>query len=313
MNGMPRTGLQKLIALLLLAATSGAALAQLPLVPSELSDHPLLQRFPDSVIVEGEFREDVNHTLVLGSLQRRREQVVPEAFERIRGNLTKLLYEIPQEFDGSDVYEFYREQMRERSYSELFSCVGRACGSSNYWANDIFRNRILYGPERNQFYVAMRTNLGMEIEPSISLYIITRANRRIYAYLEIIESGGELPPINVVEPDAVLSLLQENGSVILPGITFDNGDVLDGSSDLDYLVEILQSDPGMRVFLVGHLQGEQPFTQLMQRSLARAEVLRQALIARGIDGGRLSAQGVGPLAPTCVAGQCQARIEMVLQ
>jgi len=287
--------------------------AQLPLVSSGLADHPLLARFPDSEIVEAQFREDVIHTLVLGSLQRKREEVVPEASERIRGNVTQLLYEVSQEFTGDDVYQFFLQQMRDKSYQSLFSCEGRACGSSNYWANDIFKNRILYGPERNQYYMAMRTNLGVENEPSISLYIITRANRRIYAYVEVIETGGELPPINVIETNAVLSLLQEAGSVVLPGISFGSDDRITADSDVNYLVELLLADPTLRVYLVGHLQGDEAFPLLQQRSLQRAATLKQLLIDRGVEAARIDAQGVGPLVPTCAVSYCSERIEMVLQ
>lgn len=286
---------------------------QLPLVPSGLTDHPLLARFPDSEIVEAQFREDVIYTLVLGGLQRKREEVVPEASERIRGNVTQLLYEVSQEFTGDDVHQFFLQQMRDKSYQPLFSCEGRACGSSNYWANDIFKNRILYGPERNQFYMAMRTNLGVENEPSISLYIITRANRRIYAYVEVIETGGELPPINVIETNAVLSLLQEAGSVVLPGISFGSDDRITGDSDVGYLVELLLADPNLRVYLVGHLQGEEAFPLLQQRSLQRAATLKQMLVDRGVESTRIDAQGVGPLVPTCAVSYCSERIEMVLQ
>lgn len=298
---------------LLLGLLSASATAQLALLPSEFADHPLLEGFPDSQIIEARFSENINHTLVLGSLQRTRQQVVPEASERVRGNVTRLLYEVSQEFTGDDVHEFYREQMREKSYSELYSCEGRACGSSNYWANDIFRNRILYGPERNQYYLAMRTNLGVASEPSMSVYIITRANRRIYAYVEVIETGGELPPLNVIAPDAVLSLLQRDGGVILPGILFDADDRLDPGSDIDYLVQILQSDSELAVYLVGHLHGSDSLAVLTRRSLQRAAALKQELVDRGISESRIEAEGVGPLAPICATGDCSERIEMVLR
>lgn len=297
--------------LLLMLGT--ATYAQLSLNPSEFTDHPLLARFPDSQVIEAEFRENVTHTLVLGSLQRTREQVVPEASDRIRGNVTRVLYEVSQEYTGADVYEFYREQMQEKSYSMLFSCEGRACGSSNYWANDIFHNRILYGPERNQYYVAMRTNLGVANEPRISLYIITRGNRRIYAYVEIIETGGSLRPVAVIEPTAVLRQLQQDGGVVLPGITFDTGDSLSQDSDFDYLVQILESDPEMNVYLVGHLQGSDSVSELTRRSRERASAVKQALVNQGVRASRIEVQGVGPLAPICGSGDCGERIEMVLR
>lgn len=297
---------------LLLLLNSGT-IAQIPLNSSEFADHPLLDRFPDSQIVEAQYSENVNHIFVLGRLQRSREQVVPEAADRIRGNVTKLLYEISQQFTGAEVYEFYSEQIRNKSYSVLYSCEGRDCGSSNYWANDIFRNRILYGPERNQYYMAVRANLGVESEPRMSIYIITRGNRQIFAYVEVIDTSGELPPLNAIERQGIFDSLQKDGGVILPELNFDASDRLEQESDIDYLVQVFQTHPELNVYLVGHLQGSDEIDILLQRSLQRAAALKQELVNRGVDDARIEVQGVGPLAPICTAGDCSQRMEMVLR
>ena len=89
---------------------------------------------------------------------------------------------------------FIRRQLTAKNYEVLYSCGGRECGSSNYWANDIFRNRILYGPERNQYFIAFRANPALEESPYFSVYIITRVNRKIYAYIEIVEPAGTEEP-----------------------------------------------------------------------------------------------------------------------
>jgi len=297
----------------LLLLLNSAAIAQVPFNSSQNADHPLLERFPDSRIIEAEFIENVNHTFVLGRLQRSRQQVLPEISDRVRGNVTKLLYEISQEFTGEEVYEFYREQMQSKSYTELYSCEGRDCGSSDYWANDIFRNRILYGPERNQYYIAMRANRGVETEPRMSIYIITRSNRQLFAYVEVIDTAGNLPPPNVIESQSIFELLQKDGGVILPGLDFDASDRLDQESDINYLVQIFQAHPELNVYLVGHLQGSDEIAILLQRSMQRAEALKQELVNRGIQEARIEVRGVGPLAPICGSGDCSQRLEMVLR
>ena len=297
----------------LLLLLNSAAIAQVPFNSSGTADHTLLERFPDSSIVKAEFIENVNHTFVLGRLQRSRQQVLPELSDRVRGNVTKLLYEISQEFTGEEVYEFYREQMQSKSYTELYSCEGRDCGSSDYWANDIFRNRILYGPERNQYYIAMRANRGVETEPRMSIYIITRSNRQLFAYVEVIDTAGNLPPPNVIESQAIFELLQKDGGVILPGLDFDASDRLDQESDINYLVQIFQAHPELNVYLVGHLQGSDDIAILLQRSMQRAAALKQQLVNQGIQESRIEVRGVGPLAPICSSGNCSQRLEMVLR
>ena len=274
-------------------------------------DHPLLARFPDSEIVDYEFTEDENHRVVLGSLQRTRGVVVPEDSELLRGNVTRITYEASQDFTGEDVYRFFLQQMRDKNYREMFTCVGRACGSGNYWANDIFRNRALYGPERNQYYLSMQAGLGLQTEPRISIYVITRGNRRIYAYVEIVEVGGAVGASASIE--ALLVALRTDGAVVLPALNYDDYDRLPAGADFTVPLGILQADDSLQVYLVGHLQGDGGVEELTRRSRVRAEWLREALISAGVDAARITAAGVGPLAPACNEGDCAERMEMVLR
>lgn len=277
-----------------------------------LGDHPLMDRFPDSELEEIEIVEDSSYRLVLGTLQRNREVVVPENSLRLRGDVTKLTYQVSQEFSGEDVYEFFRQQMQEKNYEELFSCIGRACGSSNYWANDIFGNRILYGPERNQYFVAMRTPEGAMSPAHISLYIITRANRRIYAYLEIVEESVSREVVAIASPE-LLESLNVQGSVVLPGVAFNSDTELSDDSTLAPAVELLQSSPEQAFYIVAHLAGDGDLDTLLARSTRRAETVRQQLIAMGVQADRLIAAGVGPLAPACDVAECAERVELVLR
>ncbi len=287
--------------------------AQPAAVPDNFSDHPLFDRFAYSEIIESEFEEDTNYRVVLGSLQRTRGVVSAEDSRLVRGDLTKIVYEVSQEFNGQDVYEFFREQMGEKGYTELFSCEGRGCGSSNYWANDIFRNRILYGPERNQFYLVMRANLGLEEDPYIAAYIITRGNRRIYAYLEIIEVGGSMAPVYHLDNSELLESLQRTGAVVVPGIGFTSSDGLTADTDLGFLADLLIANPELRIYLVSHLAGPGNLNTLQRRSRVRAENVRAALIELGVNSQQVDAEGVGPLAPFCDGFNCAERIELVLR
>ncbi|PCI78979.1 MAG: hypothetical protein COB20_05685 [SAR86 cluster bacterium] len=295
------------------------------------SDHSLIAGFSDAEIIERELHKDVNYRIILGALERIRGDVIPEDFERLRGDVTKITYEVSQEFTGDEVYAFYQEQLTSENYELLYSCEGRECGSSNYWANDIFRNRILYGPERNQHFMAFRANSALESDPYFSLYIITRVNRKIYVYIEIVEPGGtqELEQIaalvEIEEPripeqesgtaDAnLLQRLRQQGSVVLPSFSFQSNDSLVTPVDLELLVSALNSDQSLSIYVVAHLkQDGQSLQELMQRPTARANSLRQALIAAGIEAQRIEAAGVGPLAPNCASGNCEERIEIVLR
>lgn len=295
------------------------------------TDHSLIAGFAYSEIIERELEIDTNYRIILGALERIRGEVIPEDSERLRGDVTKITYEVSQEFTGEDVYEFYQEQITSNNFELLYSCAGRECGSSNYWANDIFRNRFLYGPERDQHFMAFRANSATENAPYFSVYIITRVNRKIYAHIEIVEPAGtqeseQIAAIseiaasrisgasNSAEDSTFLQRLREQGSAVLPSISFQSNDRLATPVDVEPLVSALNSDQSLSVYVVAHLKQEgQSLQELMRRSTARANSLRQALIAAGVEAGRVEAAGVGPLAPFCISGNCEERIEIVLR
>ena len=271
------------------------------------TDQPLVDPFPDSELVEAELVENANYRLVLGTLQRARGVVVPQNSQLLRGDITKLRYQVSPEFTGQDVFDYFREQFSDRGYTVLFSCSGRECGSSNYWANDIFRNRVLYGPERNQYFMALHSG-----ESHLVLYIITRGNRRLYAYLEIVEEVGSgikiSPPVT-----ALLATIADTGSVAIPGLSFiSDSEVADRRVLADIADELL-ARPELQLYVVAHLGGDQTLDEIISRSTMRARTVRQLLISLGVEPGRLIARGVGPLAPSCMGENCAARVELVLR
>ena len=299
-----------------LALVAGAALLLAGAAWAQQSDHELFDGFPDAQISEFQSEGGVNYRVVLGSLQRVRGQVTPEDSRRVRGRLTRVLYEVPGGFSGQDVIDFFTDQMHSRGYQELFSCAGRACGSSEYWANDIFGNRILYGPVQNQFFLAMGAESPGQFY--VSAYVITRINRQLLAYLEIIEleniaSDAGTTPQSSPSPNTspMLSQLQESGGAVVPGLGFAADDALESSPGLNEIVEMMVRNPELRFHVVAHLQGDGALELLLARSQSRAEAVRQALIAAGADPSRLTARGLGPLAPLCSAEDCAERVELV--
>ncbi|MDF1766073.1 MAG: DUF4892 domain-containing protein [Gammaproteobacteria bacterium] len=276
-------------------------------------DHPLITSFPGSEIAEYDVVEATNHVFVLGNLQRTRGEVVPAAAEKLRGRVTQIVYALPEDFEGGEVKEYFDAQLKERGYEVLFDCEGRACGSSNYWANDIFKRRILYGPERNQYYIAARAKTALEEDPYLSLYLITRANRRLYAYLEVVETVVASDPQILINEGLLAQALLTEGSVILPPVAFTPDGEVESPEAIAYLVRLLQQNPSLSVFIVSHTAlGADGLNAARERSLTRAKSVRATLVEQGIDGVRVVAEGIGPLAPACPLSDCAERLELVI-
>lgn len=277
--------------------------------------HPLVSPFPESEISDYAQFEEVNHLFALGALQRLRGEVIPDDSLRLRGLVTQIVYSIPEGYEGAEVAAYFLEQFEQKGAETLFQCRGRSCGSSNYWANDIFKRRILYGPERNQFYLAFRSAAGSESASYIAVYVITRANKQLKVYVELVEPE----PIADADSQARLSaellasLLRESGRVVLPEVSVAEGEAGFDSEVLQNVVELLAAQPSLRLYVVAHSSAQGVIlAEQIASSQSRAQELKAALVAAGAAESRLIAAGIGPLAPSCGSPPCAERFELVL-
>lgn len=301
-----------LLTLLLLLCTP-AAWSQLPPSDNAPRDHAILSRLPGSEIVDYRVLDRTNYRLALGRMQRVNGRVSAGSEERLQGRLVRITYQIPPGYPGSDVFERLSGQLLDAAAGELFRCQGRGCGSSNFWANDVFGNRILYGPETDQFYLAVSLGSVDAVSGYAALYVVTRGNRRVYAHLDVLELPGDELDAPAATAESLLLRLQQEGSAMVRGLTFTDEDQLSDDSGLALLLETLTRDPLLQVYVVAHLRGEGSLETLLERSAARAQLVVGRLVEDGISASRLNAQGVGPLAPVCAQAPCSERIEVVVQ
>lgn len=307
-----RGSLRTVFAVFLQFLLTAHAVAQSVGDVSGARDFPGLVRFPGATIVHYEEQPAGNYRLALGRLQRVNGRVTAGREERLQGKFTRITYQIPQGFSGAEVFAHYLNSLSGQS-QELFRCQGRACGSSNFWANDLLGNRILYGPEQEQFYVALSAgNAAGESDRYYVLYVITRGNRSVYAHLDVLEPVLVDAQAEPESPQALLERLQQEGSVIVRAIRFGEDDSLQESEGLKRVASALALAPELRVLVVGHLRESGEVDALIARTQRRAQAVVEALQQSGIDSARLQAWGAGPLAPVCAQAPCSDRVEIVL-
>ena len=138
---------------------------------------------------------------------------------------------MPQDFDGQEVFEFFLQQIRNKNYRTMFQCQGRECGNSAYWANTVFENRILYGPETNQYFAAVEVPGDNAANAYLSIYVTTRTNRRIYAHIEVLEESGAYRGSIVTRAPA-----RKIKVFAVQGITFDADNQIASSGNLASIV-----------------------------------------------------------------------------
>jgi hypothetical protein len=208
-------------------------------------------------------------------------------------------YEMPSGTVPADVIDHYLNQV---GGDPLFSCRGRDCGRSNYWANNIFKQAILYGPDTNQFYFA-----GEHADALIALYIIERGNKRIYAHLEVLKPENRVALRHNAE---IFERLAGDGLAVVDGLapTRAGGFSDEGTELLESLAGGLNVFEGQTVYVVCHLYGSEDAGVLIERALGCAETAVAALDQE--NGPRLVPFGAGPLLPR--PGGSQSRLELVL-
>ena len=131
-------------------------------------------------------------------------------------------------------------------------------------------------------------------------------------WIEVVPGGGSRYELHIVEKeamkqevvadaDALRAGIDRTGHVAVYGIYFDTDKAVikpESRAALREVAKLLQGDPGLHVYIVGHTDIVGSLAHNMRLSEARAAAVVEALVAEhGIARDRLAPGGVGPLAP----------------
>lgn len=267
---------------------------------ADAADPADLTRMPHSWIVRYERDEDLlNREFVVSRVDKTRRDVRVEREVRTLAAIETATYEMPSGTRSSEVIDHYLKQIGK---GEIFACAGRACGRSNHWANHIFKQAILYGPDNNQYYFA-----GEYGGKLLALYVIERGNKRVYAHIRVLSPAQ---PVAVAYNQEMIDQLNGTGFVVLEGI-FPEADGSFGeeaTKRLNELADELAVGSDQEVFVVCHLYGSISTAQLLEHSADCSETAVELLTSA--DGPKLIPFAAGPLLPRRTGNT--ARVELIL-
>jgi hypothetical protein len=225
---------------------------------------------------------------------------------RLRGRVTKVTYQIPSGVTSAEAFAHFQAIVPVERDARTFACSGRDCGRSQHWASGIFENPTLYGPDQNQFYLASPFSHGGE-EYLLSIYVIQRGNRRVYAHLELL-SPDELP--GLARAADVMEALNRNGYALIEGVHIeDRGDVTITAELRERLRRELEPLANRRIYVVCHLYGAGDADTLIENSSRCARNFVEAL--GDFLGPDFVAFGAGPLFPRYATGN-ESHVELVI-
>ena len=202
---------------------------------------------------------------------------------------------------GLEVFRNYQQALMQAGFRTIYTCSRQSCGGFFYQATqDLSSEFRIYGDtdiNDNHYMIASRDGpAGPEY-----VRVATRSGSNAVALFDVVQPAAREQKITVLSASVIGKDISEQGRAVLYAILFDfdSAVIKSGSRpQLEQLAAYLRSAPSINVFVVGHTDGKGKLEYNNDLSRRRAAAITSALTADyGISAARLSAQGVGVLAP----------------
>jgi outer membrane protein OmpA-like peptidoglycan-associated protein len=299
-------------------------------------DHPLIPRYPGSVIVFYNEVESGIYKFTLGPLVRASvDSVSLSDTKNIDGKITRIQYLINDEDGFSKAVEYFETFLRTNEFEIT------AFAKSNTPMNVAGRNWTL--AVYNDLSYKEKSNIAGNKGGTENRYYIaghiTKENQQVYLAMIINEfDKGEVyvqadiigPDLNhdisteqgITSAETITKNIAENGYSIINGIYFEQGKAKlkeASGSALGEIAKYMKDNLGVTLYVVGHtaMVSNLDFQIALSKSMADAVI--EILTSRYfISSERLIPQGVGPLSPITSNQKPEGReknqrIELVLK
>lgn len=248
--------------------------------------------FPRSRVMYDGASQVNDYHLYLSAPRKINNQWRFERSERLSGELRRRTLEVQDDLSFAETRQRIERFFEHFDSRQLFSCGGLDCGSSNVWANEVFKVKQLYGLDQTQYYSAWEFELGQRVAYGLA-YLAQRGNGRVYLQLDWLTAPPGSEPAVTTAPATVLNQLLDAGFYAIPGKLDDPA----GNPHLQAIATALKLRPGKRFYVVGHDFGRGSEEERKARSKALAEAVRAQLLNLGVREQQVQAEGIGALAP----------------
>lgn len=284
---------------LILVFPPWTVLADINMANSALKDFNLAG-FNDAKLIGSEIGSEANnYRLALGSIRKKQNQLRPELEITLSAEINRLTFEIAREYGPNEVFQYFFDQLKSKSFDILYQCHAAECGSNAHWANRIFKQRLLNGVERSQHYIVAQLNVSgtANLSRYVVFYLVQRGNKRLYVHFDLVAaSADQASP--VLDSQFYYEQLKTLKRVRVRGLTITNNYHIDSDKSekaLESVVYLLQNHPELKLVVVGHAYGLAPVAKNQENSLLLANSFNNSLEAQGLKS--LPTYGLGPLAP----------------
>lgn len=262
----------------------------------------------------------------------------------VEGRLTRVFYVAPPGKTPLEVFRNYEQALTAAGFKRRFACesdcsdlyfamhktLDYAAGAT--WSTGSLvsvsggRYSIDSGvlaPDQGRMLYGVLPRGGQDVH--VLLYTSVAENTTTDAaatFIQVVEPKAMPTGQVVVDARALQQDLKAAGKVALYGLYFDTGRAEikpESKPQLDEMAKLLQSQPALKAYVVGHTDNQGSLESNLQLSQQRAAAVVSALASSyKVDAKRLNARGVANLAPVASneaeEGRSRnRRVELVLQ
>lgn len=273
------------------------------------SDHPLISRFEGAWIIAHDLADFDEYRIVTAKVMTRREgksysdsdALIDENSLHLEGKVTRITYKAPENSSTLQILRSYQKALDDLGAEHLIVCSGDECAdSAKRFAQAVFDGTgySLMGSIEDVRYLGSRVSLSGE---AAYVSVLVVGLRQPWVQLDVVEVEGMPEGLVTVDAASMARQLDARGSTQLKGIYFDTGRAeLTTNSEpaLAEVARLMEDNAELGLFVVGHTDNVGEFEANLALSEARARAVLIALATgHDVDEGRLSARGLGPLAP----------------
>ena len=309
-------------------------------------DHPLIHRYPGATLVGyAQLRHgtiDFQSSSYTGFDLDTGRRHYAEAPLTLDGRVTRLWYEVAGKTTSAQLYDSQVRALTAQGFKALYDSTKDSGAGAGKWINFLAsfaegkRDALVNNRSCQVFSSArtasLRTGTFQKDNTTIRLVTIdwpqgdaaSKARQGAYIAIDIVEARVLQEPTarTVATPadDPLLRSLAATGRALLAGSGFGSGSAAMDDTTRAVLARVagyLKANPEVRLYVVGHTDGTGDLEGNLELSRQRAQAVVDALERDfDIDHNRLSAHGVGPLAPladdSTAAGRAKnRRVELV--
>ena len=257
-------------------------------------DHPLISRYPGSVINGYSQKEFDEYELPVSKVAEGKYAKT----QHVEGKVTAIHYDAPSGRSALEIYRNYAAALQKAGFQTLFSCAPRSCGDQPpggaFPLDDAFGN---YSDQTR--YLAAKLS-----QPQGDVYValwVYDSSFDIKQFVAIVESKPMESGLVSVNAEALGGDIRRTGHAAVYGIYFDTGKAEvkpESDAALKEIANLLQQDPQLNLYVVGHTDNQGALDLNLELSKRRADAVSAVLTTKyGVATARLHALGDGPSAP----------------